>query len=221
MISFPYTCPFCSKDVGFQVTAAIPHKLSNAPGYHIGILARCPMCHFSISSDFHTDNAQKCTISHCFSDIDSYVLEELINQKIEFFPRPKQPEIPEYLPEKLKTKYLAAEDLYLLCQSKPHFLDSAGNAYRAALELGLALLENPDTPQDKNLNWRINQFVKNGMLVQAMGDFAHRIRALGNLASHSTLDFSQEELNDLRLFTRLFLMYTFTLPAMLPKDIHE
>ena len=52
-----------------------------------------------------------------------------------------------------------------------------------------------------------------------MGDFAHSIRSLGNNAAHSEI--SLDELEQLRLFTQLFLQYTFTLPAMIPDVIKE
>lgn len=56
--------------------------------------------------------------------------------------------------------------------------------------------------------------LKNQVLVKPMGDFAHRIRVLGNQGTHSDISFA--ELGELRLFTQLFLQYTFTLPAMIP-----
>lgn len=80
--------------------------------------------------------------------------------------------------------------------------------------LHLKLLDNG---VDKNLSKRIKQLVENGELVKSMGDFADRIRTLGNQGTHSNL--SLDELTELRLFTQLFLQYTFTLPARIPKAV--
>lgn len=58
--------------------------------------------------------------------------------------------------------------------------------------------------------------VAKGLLVKSMGDFAHRIRVLGNVATHDELTLG--ELEELRTFIQLFLQYTFTLPAMIPEQ---
>ncbi|KVN55371.1 hypothetical protein WT13_23450 [Burkholderia anthina] len=50
-----------------------------------------------------------------------------------------------------------------------------------------------------------------------MRNFAHRIRTLGNEASHETPVVEDDEIDDLAIFTKLFLMYQFTLPGMLPQ----
>ena len=119
--------------------------------------------------------------------------------------------MPDHLPEEVRRKFTTAEKLYFLSQHDGDLFDSAGTAYRTALELALKHL---DDNSDKNLNWRINHLVKNQVLVKPMGNFAHRIRVLGNQGTHSDISFA--ELGELRLFTQLFLQYTFTLPAMIP-----
>ena len=75
--------------------------------------------------------------------------------------------------------------------------------------------------KDKNLNWRINRLVKDGVLTVEMGDFAHHIRQLGNDASHSLLDFTPQDLVQLRLFTKMLIMYLFTLPGMIPAEVPD
>ena len=54
-----------------------------------------------------------------------------------------------------------------------------------------------------------------------MGDFAHHIRQLGNDASHSLLDFTPQDLVQLRLFTKMLIMYLFTLPGMIPAEVPD
>jgi len=45
------------------------------------------------------------------------------------------------------------------------------------------------------------------------------IRSLSAEASHTYNDFTLKELEELRLFTQLFLQYTFTLPAMISDEL--
>jgi len=93
------------------------------------------------------------------------------------------------------------------------FRGPSGNAYRRALEAGIKEVA-PDLKG--TLYNRIEQLTAKGELVSRMKDLAHRIRTLGNEASHDTPVVDVDEIDDLAVFTRLFLMYQFTLPGMLP-----
>lgn len=139
-----------------------------------------------------------------------------LGYNLKWLPKPPKPDIPDHTPQEVLPSLLEAEKLFLLGDD---FARSAGNAYRSAVEAALSLKDTEG--KDKNLNWRINRLVKDGVLTVEMGDFAHHIRQLGNDASHSLLDFTPQDLVQLRLFTKMLIMYLFTLPGMIPAEVPD
>lgn len=104
-------------------------------------------------------------------------------------------------------------------KAKPNFIKVSGNAYRTTLERALCELAENDSRA--RLDKRIENLFKNGKLTEDLKNFALHIRSLSADASHTYNEFSLDELNELRIFTQLFLRYTFTLPAMIPDDSKE
>lgn len=228
MITFGHDCPYCKKkNVAFEVNDFSKRERMNSDKDVFAILGTCNNCGGGVVtnilvSNIRGDMGYSPSQSEETYDIVSqhvrhkYSLEEIFpNQKFVFYPLPTKPEIPEYLPADLENAFSEAEDLFCLVEENK-FLKQAGSSYRAVIELALSKLD--DNPADKNLNQRINQLADKGKLSPSMKEFAHRIRTLGNGASHALLEFSKQDLDDIRLFTRLFLIYSFTLPAMIPVD---
>ncbi|WP_439235148.1 DUF4145 domain-containing protein [Lonepinella koalarum] len=218
MITFGYDCPHCGKkDVAFEVGGFVQRKVKSVPFDVYSILATCNYCGHGIvaSLGFNEKNPADLIAIDAFRkhadwrEKDS--LFDLLDFDPEWLPKPPKPEVPAHLPNNIAEQLTGAEQLFLQARGDRLMIAYSGLGFRKTLEFALKLL---DDNTDKNLNWRINALVKNGLLVKSMGDFAHRIRALGNDATHD--DISLDELQELRLFTQLFLQYTFTLPAMIP-----
>lgn len=232
MITFSYDCPYCkSKNVAFEVGDFGRRERKSQDKDVFAILATCNNCGGGIVTNVVVSKTitdvgyfgYKRSVSDetldllMFHQNKKYSLSEVFpNQELVFHPEPPKPDIPEHLPEELAVLFLEAEELYCLV-ADGKFLKQAGASYRAVIELALSKLD--DNPADKNLNQRINQLAKQGKLSSSMEKFAHRIRSLGNSASHALLEFSRKDLDDIRLFTRLFLIYSFTLPSLIPEDI--
>lgn len=218
MFSFQYACPHCHTERAyFEICAAVPRQ-ADAQINRVSLLAQCHCCLSSMCCDLDFGmNAGDFGkfISRYRIDTVLNLFEHYSPNCFHFFPATAKPDIPENLPDDVQRDFQAAEQLYFISRANADIALSAGHRYRLALERALAVLDNGS---DKNLNRRINQLVGQGKLVQDMGHFAHRIRALGNDASHGN-PFTQEELEQLRLFARLFLLYTFSLPAMIPKAV--
>lgn len=83
--------------------------------------------------------------------------------------------------------------------------------YRRALQIGVRALQ----AQGKNLIQEIDSLVTNGRLTKEMGAWAHEVRLVGNDGAHEEEQPTDAEIADIAHFTRLFMLYTFTLPAML------
>lgn len=228
MITFSYDCPYCmSKNVAFEVGDFGCRERQSAEEDVFAILATCNNCGCGIVSNVVVSNTRRDlgyrqSVSEETLELlrshqnKKYSLREVFpNQKMVFYPVPPKPDIPEHLPEDVLPKMRAAETLYIQAKGNNDLLESAGTTYRKTLEFALAHLDK--NSGNKSLYQRIKSLGENRVLVKPMVDFAHSIRALGNEATHS--DFCLEELTDLRLFTQLFLQYTFTLPAKMPDKV--
>lgn len=218
MITFGYNCPHCGVvNSYFAVRSFFENKKYDDLSI-FSIIAICSSCDKSISADIEIFNrALSCERTDGFrfalTSQTFFNLKECVDKPITFYPNTKlEPEIPDFLPDEVLKKMRAAEKLFIASKADADMLEFAGNAYRSTLEVALALL---DDNKDKNLKWRINSLVTRGILVKSMGEFADRIRLLGNQATHDKIDLSL--LEELRLFSQLFLKYVFTLPAMIPK----
>lgn len=223
MITFGFDCPHCAKkDVAFTIQHITSH-VKKKP-HHDGVsfhtvFATCNHClngisalYYVMDSDVYVNGSPLAKgLLSAVTDNTPHFLNDIFDKELDWFPKAAKPDIPQYLPIEVERKFSAGEKLYFQTKHDETLVEFAGTAYRSALEVALKHLDNHT---DKNLNWRINHLVKTQILVKSMGDFAHAIRSLGNDATHNEI--SIEELEHLRLFTLLFLQYTFTLPSMIP-----
>ncbi|GAA4253452.1 DUF4145 domain-containing protein [Azospirillum formosense] len=122
---------------------------------------------------------------------------------------PKQIDLvaPKFTPENIAKFYLQGLDNL----ERQHF-DAAGAMFRKTLDCATKLI-NPELKSD--LNKRIKLLSENGLITKDMGEWAHQIRLGGNEAVHEDEPFSGKDAEDLEAFTKLFLMYAFTLPGMM------
>ncbi|WP_418935576.1 DUF4145 domain-containing protein [Haemophilus sp.] len=226
MITFQYNCPRCgTKKSGFEVRTYYENKkYSNQSIF--SILATCNTCGGSIISDIKVHDEDSYTtplINQFIAKLESsnyYNLKEAYTGYIEFQPNNQlKAEIPENLPDRVSDELKTAEELYMQVQAKPNFIKVSGNAYRTTLERALCELAENDARA--RLDKRIENLFNNGKLTKDLKNFALHIRSLSADASHTYNEFSLDELNELRVFTQLFLRYTFTLPAMIPDDLKE
>lgn len=224
MVTFQYNCPHCGTEkTGFEVRAHYENTgYSNVSIF--SILAICNTCCKSIISDIPiSDNIAN--FRNALLSRDKYynlrnLLQDSCVYTIEFSPKNQlKIEIPEYLPESVIDELKTAEELYMQVQAKPNFIKVSGNAYRTTLER--ALCELAENNAQARLNKRIENLFNNGKLTKDLKNFALHMRSLSGDASHTYNDFSLDELKELRLFTQLFLRYTFTLPAMIPDGSKE
>lgn len=89
--------------------------------------------------------------------------------------------------------------------------DAAAAMFRKALEAATRELD--PTTANKPLAKRIDLLADSGKLTADLKEWAHLIRLDGNQGVHDDEELSSAEIEQLKEFTRLFLIYTFTLPA--------
>lgn len=207
MATFAIKCPHCLRDnTSFTVRGSAVFPGSGQEWKTVEAFATCNACHRGVVG------TMRVRTPYLPAKIEEIQGTLIASGYFEFWgtwcPAPPTPDVPEHLPAACAAAFTEAEQLRL-----SGFRGPSGNAYRRALEAGIKEV----APELKgNLYSRIEQLTAKGELVTRMKDLAHRIRTLGNEASHETPVVEDDEIDDLAVFTRLFLMYQFTLPGMLP-----
>ena len=97
-------------------------------------------------------------------------------------------------------------------ENLPGNWDAAGLMFRRALEAGLKI-KFPDIKG--TLYERIEKAAEQQKLTPDLAAWSHEVRLGGNDAAHDEEPFDKEDAERLSTFTRLVLLYLFTLPGML------
>ncbi len=125
---------------------------------------------------------------------------------LKVWPEPTVSNKVEHLPEGVKTTFEKARWQY----NGQHY-EEACLMFRKTLDIATK-----DLLQDEagTLYARIKRLASDGKIPADLADFAHTLRELGNEFTHASEPTSREAA-DVETATRLFLMYTYTLPTML------
>lgn len=122
------------------------------------------------------------------------------------WPTPPCPDDSEYWPEKLRTVFSEVQEDISLNRDPSRIVGTC----RSILEVALSNL-GYDKSKGKVLSDRIDAARNDGLLTEAMREWAHKTRMDGNDALHE-LNSTKEEAVELVNFIRTFLEITFDLP---------
>jgi hypothetical protein len=158
----------------------------------------CPRCHGAIvvTGAGDVDSLRRDGLS---GDVAKFL------HGIETYPRRPPIDAPEHIPKEVHRLYVQACG----CRQKG-MRDAAGMAYRKTLELALKALS---MEIDASLVKRIEKMAEQGRITSAMAEWANEIRLDGNKAAHDE-EPTAEAVDQLHYFVHVFLLYAFTLPAM-------
>ena len=123
------------------------------------------------------------------------------------YPASQEIEAPDALPEDIESDYKEAEDSF----ARKKFT-SAGMMFRRVLDIATKRLA--PGHEGKKLYNRIEWLAGEYKITPELHELAHFIRDDGNTANHEDKKFSEADARQMKDFTRLFLMYTFTLPKL-------
>ncbi|MBL8643333.1 MAG: DUF4145 domain-containing protein [Rhodospirillaceae bacterium] len=130
------------------------------------------------------------------------------------FPTPAAPSVPEHTPENIASFYLQG-----LRAFNASLWDAAGGMFRKALEASLKKIH--PTTDRPTIQKRIDNLPPEIGVTLAMKQWAHAIRVLGNDAMHDEEPFNEDDAKKLKEFTEAFLIYVFTLPERVRKQLPE
>lgn len=126
----------------------------------------------------------------------------------EVFPKPSIITAPECTPPRAAQSYIEAKE-----NIQRSRFDTAVMLCRKVLDIVTRNLLGDDS-KDEKLVKRISMLHSKGIITEQMKDWAHIVRIDSNGAVHSDEEFTKEDTEEMLGFTEVFLIYSFTLPAM-------
>ncbi len=125
---------------------------------------------------------------------------------VRIYPKPKPPEVPEHVPDNIAKAFREARDI----AKKSWAL--AGVGFRITIELAVESFIDDPAQLKKKLYGQIDHLETKRIITPALKDWAHEVRLTGNKGAHDTDGLTKDDVDDLDLFTELFLVHSFTLP---------
>lgn len=222
MITFEGHCPHCYSDRGFLVFGTSVHTIgeydySKTPQQEKLILMKkregnplvlfslagtCLSCNQPVVATCQTSLKRFEEIKSCVGTFEQATARALAVEKI--FPAPTPPYSHPSLPENVREAFVALQEM-LLEKKPPHFIITGCRTVleAAARELG---------GEGKTLHKRIAHLFEQGIITKPLADWADHVRLSGNEAVHE-MEGTREEARELVEFSKVFLQFTFELPA--------
>lgn len=192
-------CPYCAAE---RATFSARGQFKVGETKDFRVLMECPFCHNGIVANVTQAKGHDEPVRY------NGPLTHENFARLETFPKAIADDTPEYLPQEIQRHYLQA----CLCRrNKSH--DIAPMAYRKVLELAVKALST-DIEAWK-LEKRIDKMAEEHLITPALRDWAHEIRLDGNEGAHEAEEPTADSVSQIHFFTHAFLLYTFTLPAMI------
>lgn len=125
------------------------------------------------------------------------------------YPQPVPPYCHPALPEKVNETFIDLQKM-IRENKQPHMIIMG---CRAVLEVAVRQLEDEETKQKNiTLHQRILDLFQKGIITVSLKDWAIKIKEYGNGAAHE-MKGTPEEAKELVEFTKIFLLFTFEMPA--------
>lgn len=203
--TFRHDCPHCGvRSASFAFVAEVPHVESSSqyPKAFTAVFS-CPDCHEVIGVRIRSGGGVRSAVKEKNGNLRETL--DRAHRMVGVYPDAEGTDAPEHIsPAVARCLYQANQNAEL------RHWDASGAMFRKCLDLATKELD--PTLAGLKLNGRINKLHEKGLLTDALKDWAHLIRLDGNDASHDEDELTDSEIKQLRSFTELFLLYTFTLP---------
>ncbi|MFS1583923.1 MAG: DUF4145 domain-containing protein [Candidatus Arsenophonus phytopathogenicus] len=212
MLSFDITCPHCLKDnavlVGFS-----EHRRNDTDFYDIPFY--CRSCEQTGIAVVKSSTSQG-PYSYCRREDINIVLppNHSIFRLDKIYPEVKANTCPENSPTRVAKFFIESKD-----DLQRHRYETSVMNCRKVIDIATKELLGDEVKNEK-LSQRISMLQAKDRITEQMKNWAHIIRIDSNGAVHSDEEFTQEEAEEILNFTELFLLYAFTLPAMVESRKH-
>lgn len=203
MPTLVHDCPHCNATLAsFSVVHCYQNPTDSS---RYNAFGTCPACGMGLCADVKYPSAGLSNIS---GD-----LRKILNVKINsVYPSKPLLDTPEDCPLAVSHAYMEGAD----CLRSDRYTAAAA-MYRRCLEVALKAFS-PDVEAWK-LEKRIDKLAAEGRITKDLQTWAHRVRLDGNDALHEEEQFTKEAATELAEFTRLLLIYLYTLPEKIKRRI--
>lgn len=211
MLSFDTTCPYCLRENAVLQAFSERHRDSNST--LVDVVFRCRSCQrvgvavVNARGERSAPHAKASQSSYDMvipSDSNGYSITEII-------PEIKSHSAPENTPERAAKFFIESKDDFQRGKYETCVMNC-----RKVIDISTKALMGEEA-KDEKLSPRISMLFAQGKITEQMKDWAHIVRIDSNGAVHSDEEFTKEEAEQILGFTEVFLMYSFTLPAMIEK----
>lgn len=209
MLSFDKTCPHCLKDnavlVGFG-----ENKRDDSCIYDVAFCC-CSCNKAGIAVIQATPAGGPLDTAH--NSYENIVIPSNNNwfEFIEMHPKPIVNSAPGETPERAAKFFIESKDDF----QRGRYETCVMNC-RKVIDIATKVLMGDEAKEEK-LSKRITVLASKGKITEDMKNWAHIVRIDSNGAVHSDEEFTKEEAEQILGFTEVFLMYSFTLPAMIER----
>jgi hypothetical protein len=214
MTSISHNCPHCkSKEASFLIVSEIKSQTDHYSWY---TMARCGVCkEISLAQlmDTQSFSSGRYIGGSPMDTGRSNSISERYKIMV-MYPEIETSLVPEALPDNVSASFVEAEKAIA-----NGLYSSAGACYRKSVERALKVLH----PEGKGtLSARIRQLSNSQRLPETLIGLLDHVRIFGNLSVHDEdEDPTKDDCDIARDFTRLFLTYSFSLPAKIAKLANE
>ncbi|WP_333992686.1 DUF4145 domain-containing protein [Burkholderia orbicola] len=194
-------CPHCgAAHATFSIPYANPHPLTANEWNALGV---CPACGYSVSIHVQSMGGSNKIMNLLSLSGNLDALDNVL--QVDVFPRSEKIESPEHIPASAARAF----DEGTACLTRGN-ATAAAAMFRRCLEIALKQ-HSPDI-EAWRLEKRIDKLFSEGRITVDLKEWAHRIRLEGNDALHESEEFTAETAGEMMEFTRMVLMYLYTLP---------
>lgn len=210
MVSFDETCPHCLRENAVLMAFAEIPKGENDHSFDVAFT--CRSCGGSGVATVHSLNNLGPIYSLRHSGSDMVIPPGMGRYSlVKIVPEIKTHSAPDNTPERAAKFFIESKDDF----QRGRYETCVMNC-RKIIDIATKVLMGDDA-KDEKLSKRITMLFSKGKITEDMKDWAHIVRIDSNGAIHSDEEFTKEEAEQILGFTEVFLMYSFTLPAMIEK----
>ncbi|MBQ7607484.1 MAG: DUF4145 domain-containing protein [Desulfovibrionaceae bacterium] len=224
MLYFEGTCPHCHSDKGFlafglsmytigeydyshntlEERKILEEKRKHNPQTLFSLAGECLSCHTPVVATCAASLNIRDEIKQCIQVADKTLDPLRRPDVLQIFPQPAQPYAHPSLPDNVRESFIDLQSMVFEKKRPPFIIMGC----RAVLEAAVRNLGG----DGNNLYERIQDLRENGAITKSLADWANIIRRVGNEAAHE-LAGSVEDARELVDFTKIFLQFTYELPA--------
>lgn len=210
MLSLDITCPHCLREKA--VLTVIHETCRDEQSNLIDITFKCRSClkvGVAVVNTFGNTPPLSLATKSPFGII---IPSNSYNCRIEeIIPELKVSSAPDETPERAAKFFVESKDDF----QRGRYETCVMNC-RKVIDIATKVLMG-DEAGNEQLSKRISMLHGKGKITEQMKEWAHIVRIDSNGAVHSDEEFTKEEAEQILGFTEVFLMYSFTLPAMIEK----